>query len=51
MEKVVVSCNDFSAVFIDNFFFSSSRSDQFVHVRKVLSALTIADFTSKSCKC
>ena len=52
MEKVLVSCSEFSAVYIDDILiFSSSWSEHLVHVRKVLTALRQAGLTAKPSKC
>ena len=51
MEKVLVSCNEFSAVYIDDILiFSSSWSEHLIHVRKVLTALREAGLTAKPSK-
>ena len=52
MEKVLVSCSEFSAVYIDDILiFSSSWSEHLVHVREVLTALRQAGLTAKPSKC
>ena len=52
MEKVLVSCKDFSAVYIDDIIIFSSCWDEHIeHVRKVLSALKVTGLTAKSSKC
>ena len=48
MEKVLSSCKDFSAVYIDDILiFSNSWSEHLCHVRKVLHALRQAGITAK----
>ena len=52
MEQVLVSCKDFSPVYIyDIIIFSSCWDEHIEHVRKVLSALRVTGLTAKPSKC
>ena len=51
MEKVLVSCKNVSAVYIDDIIFSSCWDKHIKHVRKVLSALRVTGLTAKPSEC
>jgi len=52
MEKVLATCRDFSAVYIDDVLvFSKSWSEHLVHVKRVLFTLKEAGLTAKPSKC
>jgi len=52
MKKVLSSCKDFSAVYIDDILvFSNSWSEHLCHIERVLQSLRQAGLTAKHWKC